>query len=48
MAILVESYTIGRNGLELPGSPWRLARAWMLTDSAAVLASDTPAVGGWR
>jgi hypothetical protein len=48
MAILVESYTIGRNGLELPGSPWRLARAWVLTDSAAVLASDSSAVGSWR
>lgn len=46
MEIQVKSYTIGRNGLELPGSPWRVARTWSLTDSAAVLAGDSASGGG--
>jgi hypothetical protein len=48
MEIHLKSYTVGPHGLELPGPPWRLARAWTLTDSAAVPARDSPTIGTWR
>jgi hypothetical protein len=48
MEIEIQSFTIGPNGLELPGSPWRLARAWTLSDSAAVPAKDSPPFDAWR
>jgi hypothetical protein len=48
MEIEIQSFTIGPNGLELPGSPWRVARAWTLSDSAAVPAEDSPPFDAWR
>jgi hypothetical protein len=41
MEVHLKTYTIGPNGLELPGSPWRLARGWILSDSATVLIADS-------